>query len=1226
MATEDITLSLGIQFQADRFKKAYEDTFKKMEKGAKRASQQGQGAIGGFLDKIADRFTKMPKLTRNAEKAIKDYNAQMKVGLQQYKKETSELIKKQKLLKEQLADFERLGDAATAADRDMIASSKAAVAEIKKKSEAAKEFYETAKKGATDLKDHVETMEFSFSGTEMIKAAEEAGKELAEPFSALLSKDLPGAAKSFSKLAGRGIGGLLKGVGGGVGKLGGAMSGKADKMKAGGGPMAAMAGPMKALGGFLGKMGPMIQTFAKIGPILGTLGSAVVGLIKIFIDADAMVKEWNKDMVQAGGTNQFFAGSMGNANVALGQAEDSLDKFRNAAYGTFTDFSAAADNLKWGISGDTHKEVLANLQAEGVKLTTLTEDYGQLVKQSGAYTNSVAAVTQAAVAWSRNMGVSLQEITGFQAEMMTELGMSLGSTTEAFRMMSRSATESGIASNKFFAMIRGVSADLSLYNTRMEDAVKLLKKLGTVMSPRNAQKFMQWSMNAVKGMGRIQKLQTTLLAGPGKVGKMVAADIADKSKSIAKEMEAAGAGNAAEIEKLLQSGKAEDKATVKKMISGIKDNSKKGALNEAVSQLSIQKKRAKKGTMGVAMAAGQMAPVRQAAMLDAAIRRFGEVGDIGAEMMAENLGVSTEQLEQMETFKDAMDDQRAVLMANAKTDDEKKKIANMTMDQVYDTLTDSEKTALEAKGNEETFNKKMGTNVQGIMDKLQVLIDWFMNSFYNVVLGIWESILSIPGLGDDTKKKEIALAKEAKNQKNSGITKALNEAGGDVWKFRGEMMKSGGQMDSVQKAIQAKPKDKEGHKKQIKMFDTMIAGAGGGGTLAAALQDATKGTKGGADIHKKLATDKMEQTLKAWKDQGAGEDTLKRERESMQAQIDADAKAGKGLTEGDVMELTKKLSGVKDTKGLSAATGITDPKVLRDTMGKLGWHMDPVTLAKSFPEMDKAAKEVLGTTEQVAAELPAAGATAATAGKPEAPSAQAKASATTSGGQAAMAAGGAPVPPPPGKVTAAAAPPPGTGGGAPAGPAAPVTAKDSAKQTEEQVEKQEAVIGNLAEIEKVLKNKGIKLNKSWMDNHMNKMIQDATLESLRTALYEYYVLDHTENWGPFFKEKNVTGADAMKAVGQWAKDTQTGGGDLKLKDHAVGGLVTGVNGGLATVQAAAGEGLASVGKGERIVPAGGGGGGGSMKVELSLKGDLAALIEAKAQEVVVKHEAASKLR
>jgi hypothetical protein len=72
---------------------------------------------------------------------------------------------------------------------------------------------------------------------------------------------------------------------------------------------------------------------------------------------------------------------------------------------------------------------------------------------------------------------------------------------------------------------------------------------------------------------------------------------------------------------------------------------------------------------------------------------------------------------------------------------------------------------------------------------------------------------------------------------------------------------------------------------------------------------------------------------------------------------------------------------------------------------------------------------------------------------------------------------------------------------------------------------------------------------------------------------------------------------------------------LVAQGNAMGGLVTGVARGMAIV-ASQGEGLASVGKGERIVPAGGGGGASGVNVVVNGIGgpDLARLIEGKVVE------------
>ena len=79
---------------------------------------------------------------------------------------------------------------------------------------------------------------------------------------------------------------------------------------------------------------------------------------------------------------------------------------------------------------------------------------------------------------------------------------------------------------------------------------------------------------------------------------------------------------------------------------------------------------------------------------------------------------------------------------------------------------------------------------------------------------------------------------------------------------------------------------------------------------------------------------------------------------------------------------------------------------------------------------------------------------------------------------------------------------------------------------------------------------------------------------------------------------------AFKAVFGMSGGASAAGGATALPAHATGGVVTGITNGVATVSAAAGEGLASIGAGEAIVPAadvaaskGGSGGGKNINIQ-----------------------------
>ena len=1176
MATDDITLALGIELDAKHFQKVYGKTFRDMERQAKNASKHGQMAVTKFAVKMYQNFKKMPKAIGDATDALDAYNKETQIGvkLQQAAKEAyhAQFMELKKLLDVQST----MSEEQAAQHKEQIANQLAVVKKYKEQLRAADDFYDSAKKGAEDLEDSIKDMEFEFSGKKLLESAKEAGKELAEPFSLLLSRDLLGSVKSASKLAGKGVGGILGGIGKGVGGLGKAATAKGTKMEASGNT--GTGGAMKDVGAFLSKIGPAIEMFAKIGPMIGLVGSAVVGLVKMFIDADAMVKEFNKDMLASAGTGQWFGKSMGSAGLGIANMESTLKGFRDAAYD-------AKENLNWGISASTHKEVLANLQAEGVQLTTLEKSYGQLNEKSASFAKSQASITQAAVAYSRSMGVSLQEVTSFQAEMMTEMGKSLGDTVTSFRQMAAGAEESGISANKFFHMIRGVSSDLDVYNTRLQTAVMLLGKLGKVMSPKNAQKFMQMAMNAYKGMSFQDRVKNSLLAErakPGITGKIVDEDIASKNEGLAKDISAAGGGTYDEVFKALKDG---NKEAVKGFIQAA-DKSQQGTLTQGVSRLNREKKEAAGGALGKAKALKRVNMVGALEHKFTATQGVTKEGSNFEELGAQLAGMSPEEYDLTLDMKSAIDDQRDIAFKQLQKEgklEKGAKAADLTWQQIYDTMDQTQKDAADGKDAQEEANKRMGTNVQSVTEKLQVLVDFFINKFYNLMLDFYGIILDMAAAahigGAKEKKEKLELEKFAQGSKSDLIKNAVGESGGDKWKFRDAAIK--GVADKAwgaEKAIGALKEERKTAKgANLEKIDANI------GALQNALAGSFKsidknltmqgrletvGKMSNKDLAKKITAELEDVVASGSGEQLSIEDAMKR------------AGVSEQVSNKDLAELSSQ-------GGWNMDPSMKDPRVVAQSMKSAGDAFDKSLEGTNLKEMvSKATTEgSIYTHDTHLEDL-----------RKESDSKD-----PTTAIKKMLLEGGVPEA--------------GIGGGL-----------DPTLQ-EDQAEAQEVTVGTLAEIVDVLKTKGIKLNRTWMDNYMKSMFEEATLDAARVALLEYFMYkDMKQADVAKVLASGVAPKDFGKGVLAQGQDKKTGDEALKnmiLAPNAMGGVVTGVSNGLATIRAAAGEGLASVGTGERIVP---GGGGGGTKIELSLKGDLMALIEAKAQDVVVKHAAAAKNR
>jgi hypothetical protein len=166
-------------------------------------------------------------------------------------------------------------------------------------------------------------------------------------------------------------------------------------------------------------------------------------------------------------------------------------------------------------------------------------------------------------------------------------------------------------------------------------------------------------------------------------------------------------------------------------------------------------------------------------------------------------------------------------------------------------------------------------------------------------------------------------------------------------------------------------------------------------------------------------------------------------------------------------------------------------------------------------------------------------------------------------------------------------------------------------------------LGSLEGIHRALRVKGIKIDRSFLKDHIGKQIETSVLDAEREALFEYWLyseMDRGEVLQGMKEGKIESGKDFAKMSKKQALDS---GKDLKgqekdvfseanraaVLNNAQGGIVTSVRGNMAQVAplppAAPGEGWASIGPNETILPAGGagggagGGGGGSRRLDLN---------------------------
>lgn len=152
-------------------------------------------------------------------------------------------------------------------------------------------------------------------------------------------------------------------------------------------------------------------------------------------------------------------------------------------------------------------------------------------------------------------------------------------------------------------------------------------------------------------------------------------------------------------------------------------------------------------------------------------------GSIGMTKMAENMGISTDQLRGMMKLETAVQEQKETLLATAKTQTEKDAINAMGTQDILDSMSKEEQKALEdANKSELDMAKKQSGLTSTMLDKLGVLVDFIMNQIYNIMVDIWDLVASIPGIG---KGKEFIDTKRAALEASKGspeLAKAFNKA------------------------------------------------------------------------------------------------------------------------------------------------------------------------------------------------------------------------------------------------------------------------------------------------------------------------------------------------------------------------------------------------------------------------------------------------------------------
>lgn len=1064
---------------------------------------------------------------------------------------------------------------------------------------------------------------------------------------AMMSKDVVGSIKGAGELAGKGVehgfkaGAYLANKT--LGKLGGAtMRGGAhlkDKGKAKGGlggfALKQMGNVMQGMGGLMKGLGPLMGLFSKMGPLIATAASIFAGLVKVMIDAEAQAKQFNKDILESSGSLDMLYENGVAATGGFKKMDQTLDQIRSAAYDV-------GENLKWGINADQHKQFINTLNQEGVTL----KDLSQSLKEAG---QGYGDLTHMGVTYSRLFGVSLADIGTFSAEMFTEMGAGIDGISANFANMSKDAAESGIAANKFFSIIRNVSSDLALYNTRLGQAATILKVLGKAMSPKNAAKFMQTLTQSQKGMGEEDRIHQTLIVGEEKQRGIVTKDLQRKEALMYADLAKRGVASFDEIKGAAAKGGNE----LDKIISKLPADAQ-GAYREAIAEMKMDRNALDKGgVVGVSEAASNLSAAGAFASKKASLQRFGgnkklsEMTGVQAFGARKATGTSLEEFRSLAKMEMALDSERktmeealaagksgtqaqqdTVARLNALGVTDKKSLSEMDDAGIIAAMEKTDQDALVASQEQTNWAEKQANLTSTMSDKLETIVDGIFEYLYealkDIIVAINDFITIVATKFSisrkvDHDKEASKILREGTTQKNVGVVKAMRDA-----------MSAGGPGDAKSKMISgiAAPLAK-GIDESIKAEKDFFVNS--------ALKNA-KSAKGGRELT-------PEETAKATAE-GMAEYDKNSGKVKMGEKGRGDlSKVLNDLDDSQVRDVMGMTGISKDKKAnfdtefqnnggdfwkASKAAGL-DEKDLKSFLEKSVWSMSPEDLAKILPNLQTIQAGVAPGAPTPTGQSGAAAKAAAPGTGGVAAAAPVAAAPTAPGAGAA----GSPAP----VVTPGAA-------AAAAGPAAAPTKTD---------EKHLSLMTDLTEQnDEMIKllggsGAGIKMNKSFLQSPYQRAVEEAVTDGTRKTLAEFAlytakdpqkVLDQMKGSGFDQVQTFAEGFEKDKRfkdgflTGDAPSTAPASGGATPAPKKAKGGLVTGIQSGMA-VFAPPGEGLTSIGPGERILPrnelggvagsggrvtSGGGGGGVTINVNGIGGDDLANYLRDRVSQLIYEYK------
>jgi len=983
----------------------------------------------------------------------------------------------------------------------------------------------------------------------------------------------------FDGISRGGLGGAKDAIGA-VGK--GAISGASKAGQAAAGEGAGAESAMAAMGSAV--------------TIIGGVVVAVGALVKLLMMASAHQTQLNKALLKGSG----FANDMGMANDAY---RKSVDQIRTAT------INSAESLLRFGKNSES---AMADINAFGMAATGSIAKTKVMMEQLGGgnLEEGIKKFVTSATVYGKALGVESGDVAKMMGDFVSDIGISHEHVVGVMDNIVKTAAMANIPVHKMMDVFHNILPDVSLFNNRMEELIGTVKLLSKTMDAKAMKSFMKTMGQGFDQLDFKQRLKMAFVIGPAKVANILQKDFTATGKAIGKEF--GGLGD--EVQAALKQAdpvKAMAAVAAKATALGVAPAAIGKAQELARSMASL-----KKGdVLNVASAMKGAGMYARMTMLESTAGAFDPSGALSGlgEVTATAMGINAEQLKAILALKDNM---AMYNVSIAKTGKTSSKSLNESLRKTYRLSKAGTKEAAasddevekslakmaqaDPKGLEEMLKQAAAEqmastksqtesaedlaaenyNVQAsISDKLESVVGFFLEKIFNTlqpILSLLEEFFDLVSAPDPAAKALVAAQKS--------VLAFQVSAAQDAEKNQQALLKSNTELTDVQKkkvggdlagmtsliktaASKTSFGDTGGVEGQITTLKPMLDKMG---DMSVAQFEMQKKAFGGEFFRGDPDQDKrFLDILKEIEKAKAAGDTAKVEELKKKATETTTASLGyvKGQAGGEV----KMMNNLGRVAGALAGGGtgvgaVGDPTAIAATKRQTDAQKKANDLVSDSNDVEKDFVQKMGGA-QTGVSSAADTVPAAVVGAPGV-------------------AVGAPPGAPPGAATKTPEPPPGHD-------AQVKVMEDSGKSQEEIAKYAADDYQNTSDLLSLMK-KGIKFEDSWMKNKYANVLKTSTLDSFRTALLEFAVIEAKMGDESFKKSLAASGEDLLGSGLQLKDLAGAGSGENdiknmidKAKSHATGLMGVPYD-----------NYLASLHKGEIVMPAsdarvaGKGGGGG----------------------------------